>query len=134
MIAERGGQLKPLIIIISLAILIVSGGFITLYALNSEAQRLDEDLSTLEETIKNQNWDTASEKLEDFHSRWDKVRSLWSMLIDHYEIDNIELLLSELVSYVDNKDKNESLSRMSSLKTLIKHIPKKESFNLENIL
>ena len=100
----------------------------------SEAQRLDEDLSTLEETIKNQNWDTASEKLEDFHSRWDKVRSLWSMLIDHYEIDNIELLLSELVSYVDNKDKNESLSRMSSLKTLIKHIPKKESFNLENIL
>lgn len=134
MIAERGGQLKPLIIIVSLTILIVSGGFITLYALNSEAQRLDEDLSTLEETIKNQNWDTASEKLEDFHSRWDKVRSLWSMLIDHNEIDNIELLLSELVSYVDNKDKNESLSRMSSLKTLIKHIPKKESFNLENIL
>lgn len=133
MITERGGQLKPLIIIISLTILIVAGGFITIYTLNSEAQRLDEDLSALEESVKNQNWDSASKKLEKFHRKWDKVSSLWSILVDHYEIDNIELLLSELVSYVDNKDKNESLSRMSSLKTLIKHIPKKESFNLENV-
>jgi predicted PurR-regulated permease PerM len=127
------GKLKPLIIIILLTILIVAGGFMALYTLNSEAQSLDSDLLTLEEAIKNQNWDTASEKLEEFHSKWNKTSSLWSMLIDHYEIDNIELLISQLGSYVKNKDKNEALSNMSSLKTLIKHIPEKESLSLKNI-
>ncbi|MEA4846588.1 MAG: DUF4363 family protein [Clostridiaceae bacterium] len=125
--------MKPLIIIILLTILIVAGGFMALYTLNSEAQSLDGDLLTLEEAIKNQNWDTASEKLEEFHSKWNKTSSLWSMLIDHYEIDNIELLISQLGSYVKNKDKNEALSNMSSLKTLIKHIPEKESLSLKNI-
>lgn len=125
--------MKPLIIIISLTILIVAGGAITLYTLNSEAQKLDSDLSVLEEFIKNQNWNTASEKLEEFHSKWDKASSYWSILIDHYEIDNIELLLSQLASYVKNENKNDAMSSVSSLKTLIKHIPAKESLRLKNI-
>ena len=125
--------MKPLIIIIVLTALIVAGGALTLYALSSESQRLDESLSALESEIENQNWDAALKKLEEFHTKWDKTSSLWTMLIDHYEIDNIELVLSKLVSYVKTQDKNEALSQMSSLKTLIKHIPEKESFNFKNI-
>ncbi len=125
--------MKPLIIIIALTVLIVVGGCLTLYALNSEAQRLNSSLSTLEEDIENQNWDEAAKKLEKFHTKWDKTSFLWSMIIDHYEIDNIELILSKLLSYVKTHEKNEALSNMSALRTLIKHIPAKESFNLKNI-
>lgn len=125
--------MKPLIIIVLFVILIVGGGMVTLYALNSESQRLDANLSSLEEDIRNQNWDSALKKLEEFHSKWDKISSLWSMLVDHYEIDNIELLLSQLASFVKNKNKNDALSCVSSLKTLIKHIPDKESLSLKNI-
>jgi len=134
MIAERGGEkLKPLIIIISLTILIVAGGAITLYVLDSESQRLDDSLSSLGEAIENGNWDNASKRLREFHSTWDRTSSLWSMLVDHYEIDNIELLLSQLASYVKNKNRNDALSSVSSLKTLIKHIPDKESLSLKNV-
>jgi len=126
-------ELKPLIIIISLTILIVAGGSITLYLLNSESQRLDDSLSSLGEAIENGNWDNASKNLKEFNSKWDRTSSLWSMLVDHYEIDNIELLLSQLASYVKNKNKNDALSSVSSLKTLIKHIPEKESLSLKNV-
>jgi hypothetical protein len=125
--------LKPLIIIIVLTTLIVTGGYLTIYALGSESQRLDNSLSALESDIEKQNWAAAMKKIEEFHSKWDKTSSLWSMLIDHFEIDNIELALSQLISYVKTQDKNEALSKMSSLKTLIKHIPEKESFNLKNV-
>jgi predicted PurR-regulated permease PerM len=125
--------LKPLIIIIVLTTLIVTGGYLTIYALGSESQRLDNNLSALESDIEKQNWAAAMKKIEEFHSKWDKTSSLWSMLIDHFEIDNIELALSQLISYVKTQDKNEALSKMSSLKTLIKHIPEKESFNLKNV-
>lgn len=126
--------MKPLLIIITLTLLLIAGGCITLYALNSESQRLNDSLTALEKDIEMQNWEDALEKIVEFHGKWDKVSSLWSMLIDHYEIDNIELILSQLISYVKSQDKNEALSQMSSLKTLIKHIPAKESFNLQNIL
>ena len=126
-------KLKPLIIIISLTILIVAGGSITLYLLNTESQRLDDSLSSLGEAIENGNWDNASKNLKEFNSKWDRTSSLWSMLVDHYEIDNIELLLSQLASYVKNKNRNDALSSVSSLKTLIKHIPDKESLSLKNV-
>lgn len=126
--------MKPLIIIIFLVAVIIIGGCLTLYALDSESQRLDADLSRLEGEIKNQNWDAAEKELEEFHRKWDKTSTLWSMLIDHYEIDNIELALSELVSYVKTRDKNEALAQMSSLRVLIKHIPEKEAFSLKNVL
>ena len=125
--------MKPLLIIIALTLLIIAGGCLTLYALNSESQRLNDSLTSLEKDIERQNWEEALKKLEEFHSKWDKVSNLWSMLIDHYEIDSIELVLSQLISYVKTQDKNEALSQMSSLKTLIKHIPAKESFNLRNV-
>ncbi|HOE57042.1 MAG TPA: DUF4363 family protein [Bacillota bacterium] len=125
--------MRPLIIIIVLALLVVTGGCLTLNALNSESQRLSSNLEELEQHIEKQNWDEASKKLQEFREKWDKVSTLWTMLIDHYEIDNIELILSRLVSYAKNHDKVEALSEMSSLKTLIKHIPDKESFSLKNI-
>jgi predicted PurR-regulated permease PerM len=125
--------MKPLIIIIAFTLLIIVGGCLTLNALNSESQRLNDSLKALEEDIEKQNWEEALKKFEKFHKKWDKVSSIWSMLVDHYEIDNIELVLSQLNSYVKTQDKNEALSQMSSLKTLIKHIPAKESFNLQNV-
>lgn len=126
--------MKPLIIIIVITAVIIVGGFLTLYALDSESERLDNKLSSLEQQINNQNWDAAADNFKEFHSKWDKVSTLWSMLIDHYEIDNIELVLSKLDSYIKTQDKTEALSQLSSLKTLVKHIPEKESFNFKNVL
>ena len=126
--------MKPLIIIVILTILIVAGGWMSLHVIESESARLDHSLSYLERDIESRNWEAASEKLEEFHRKWDKISNIWSMLIDHYEIDNIELVLSKLASYVKTQDKNEALSNMSSLRVLIKHIPAKEAFNLKNIL
>jgi len=125
--------LKPLIIIAALIVIIIAGSCFTLSALGSESQRLAQSLSELEQDIEKQNWEAASEKLGEFHSKWDKVSSIWSMLVDHYEIDSIELALAQLAAYVKTRDKNEALSRMSSLRTLIKHIPEKEAFSLQNI-
>lgn len=126
--------MKPLIIIALLSALIIAGGCLSLYTLDSESKRLDDNLSKLESDIERQNWEDASEKLENFHKKWDRISSFWSMLIDHYEIDSIELALSQLASYVKTRDKSEALSQMSSLRALIKHIPAKEAFSLKNIL
>lgn len=126
--------MKPLIIIIILTVVIIAGGCLSLYTLDLESQRLDSKLSELKADIENQNWDTAEKKLEEFHRKWDKTSNVWSMLVDHYEIDNIELVLSQLASFVKTKEQSEALSQISSLKTFIRHIPEKEALKLKNIL
>ncbi len=103
-------------------------------AIGSESQRLEDSLSELEADIEKQDWESASQKLEEFHKNWDKISNIWSMLIDHNDIDNIELVLSQLASYVKTRNKNEALVEMSSLKTFIRYIPDNEAFKLKNIL
>ena len=125
--------MKPLITIILITILIIAAGCITLYALNSESARLNGSLSLLEQDIENQDWKTAEKKLEEFHRRWDKISGIWSMLIDHNEIDSIELALAQLGSYVKSKEKTEALAQISALEKLIRHIPEKESPSLKNV-
>lgn len=123
-----------MIIIVILTAVIIAGGCLSLYTLDSESQSLDRELSELKADIENQNWVIAEKKLEEFHGNWDKTSNVWSMLVDHYEIDNIELALSQLASFVKTKERSEALSQISSLKTFIKHIPEKEAFKLKNIL
>lgn len=120
-------------IIIAATLIIVVSGWLSLSALDSESERMDHQLKELKSEIENQDWTAAEDKLEEFHSKWDKTSKLWSMLIDHYEIDNIELVLSQLASFVKTKDRSEALSQLSSLRTFVKHIPEKEAFRLKNI-
>lgn len=126
--------MKPVFIILIITAAILVSGILTLQMLNSESERLHESLCTVEDYIDSQNWEKAEKALEKFHKKWDEVSRIWAMLIDHYEIDNIELELSQLSSTISSKDKSLSLSKLSALKTLVKHIPEKESFILENIL
>lgn len=125
--------MKPLMIIIAATLIIVVSGWLSLSALDSESERMDHQLKELKSEIENQDWTAAEDKLEEFHSKWDKTSKLWSMLVDHYEIDNIELVLSQLASFVKTKDRSEALSQLSSLRTFVKHIPEKEAFRLKNI-
>lgn len=126
--------MKPLIIIITFTVLIALAGSLTLYFLDSESVKMDKQLTELKSEIENQDWTAAEKTLDKFHSKWDRTSNTWSMLIDHYEIDNIELVLSQLASYVKTKDKSDALSQLSALKTFVRHIPKKEAFRLKNIL
>jgi hypothetical protein len=126
--------MKPVLIILITTAAILVSGILTQQMLYSESDRLHNSLCTLEDYIISQNWEEAEKTLEKFHKNWDKISRTWAMLVDHYEIDNIELELSQLSSFINSKDKSLSLSRLSALKTLVKHIPKKESFILENIL
>lgn len=123
-----------MIIIVAVTLIIVVSGWLSLSALDSESERMDHQLKELKSEIENQDWAAAEKQLEEFHSKWDKTSNFWSMLVDHYEIDNIELVLSQLASFVKTKDRSEALSQLSSLRTFVKHIPQKEAFRLKNIL
>jgi hypothetical protein len=88
----------------------------------------------LEKHIDSENWDKAATSYKDFKHSWAKVDHVWSMLIDHYEIDYINMDLGELESFIKTKTREDALAKINSLQWLVKHIPEKEFPVLKNIL
>jgi hypothetical protein len=80
------------------------------------------------------NWSNASKNMESIKDSWDKTEKLWGILVDHYEIDNIEMSMTESRKYIETKDTSMSLAELDNLSLMIEHIYNKERINIKNIL
>lgn len=102
------------------------------YLVTSTNQML-EQTSQLNRLIEAEDWPQATSQLNKIHHRWKKEQKIWSLLINHQEIDNVELTLARLQRYIQDRNKVESLVENSVLQHWIEHIPEKEAVSLSNI-
>jgi len=126
--------MKPMLLAIIFLFVIISGSLFTMYYVNYQSDSLQKQLVELERMIDDENWDKADSKYHKFKENWDKIDHIWSMLIDHNEIDYINMYLGELKANIKVKNKDDALAKISSLQWLVKHIPEKEFPTLKNIL
>lgn len=126
--------MKPIIYSFIIVAIIISFGIFTVNMLRNEAENLHIFLLEMEKNIYAEEWEKARNLGNMVKQQWDRYKKIWPMLIDHFEIDNVNIILAELEAYILSNDKTESLSRLAALKILIKHIPERESFIIQNIL
>ena len=126
--------MKPMLLAIIFLIVIISGSLFSMYYISHESDSLQKQLVELEKNIDSENWDKANSLYNDFKHSWSKVDHMWSMLIDHNEIDYINTDLGELEAFIKTKTTEEALAKLNSLQWLVKHIPEKEYPVLKNIL
>lgn len=126
-------NLKHVLIIIVVLALIIGFGYWTLQEVAQSSEVLLSLSLSLEESIKQNLWDEAENRFKKLDSAWQKTKSLWTVLLNHTEIDNIDLTLAKLEQYIKTQEQGLALAEISSLKLLIRHIPEKEKLTLENI-
>lgn len=126
--------MKQLILSIIIIIVILSLGLFTIKTIDNEAENLHALLIEMENDVYKEDWSKANSVAESIEKLWDEYKKEWPMLIDHLEIDNLSSKLVELQAYAINSSKAETLANIAILKVLIKHIPEKESFIIQNIL
>lgn len=125
--------MKQLIYSLVLVIAIIFVGIFTIKMLNKDAESLHTLLVEIEDNVYSDDWSMAQKIIKETKKEWDKYKKVWPMLIDHLEIDNVNTKLAELQAYISSNNKTETLSRLAALKVLIKHIPERESFIIQNI-
>ena len=130
---KNGMTIKVVGLMVILTILIIASGVFAQKLLYNDSVKLGQAIDGVMKDTKTQNWDQAESKLSQLSSSWEGVKHLWSALIDHQEIDNIDVTLSRLQKLVETRDISSSMSEAAALKKFIDHIPDKESISMDNV-
>ncbi len=127
-------SLKVVITIIVLLGIIIGSSVFALKEISAKAQKIEEINLSIQDSIKDSDWAGAKYKLTQLEGRWKQSKKPWTMLIDHVEIDNIDISIEKLKKEIEIK--NTSLATVDSaiLGHFIKRIPDKESVSFKNVL
>jgi len=125
---------KIIIPIVILFLLVIGSSIFATSTLTSSSKNLERQVSQIEDSAKDGSWDKAKESLASVENDWSKTEKVWTVLLDHIEIDNIDTTISRLSMFIEAKDKSLTLGEAAALKQYVKHIPEKDSFKLKNIL
>lgn len=126
--------MRVIITTIIILFLIISGSVTSYNYISSTSRNLVSQLENAEKAIQNQKWTVAQEQLEQTQTSWHKTKYWWTILLNHHEIDNIELSSQRLEQYLMTQDKTLSLAEISALVMLYEHIADTEALTIENIL
>ncbi len=123
------------ITVVAIGFLLILAFGIGAYAyVNSSASQMAGQLKTAEDAIRAQKWELAQGQLASVQQNWDRAKSRWAVLLDHEEIDNIDISIKRLAEYVKSKGSALALGEVSALRLLVEHISDKEAPNIKNIL
>lgn len=131
---KMNSNTKIIILVALILLIIILSGTLTLYYLNLSANKLEYNVKDACVSVRDNQWDAAAKQLEAFGDTWDKTKFSWAILLDHFEIDNIDNSFTKSKKYIESKDFSSALAELEALRQYILHIPQKEGFSLENIL
>ena len=126
--------MRTLTIIVIIIVLLLGGSLASHRYIQTATQSLGAQLETIEQSISAQKWKFAQKELNTAQQRWDKNKTWWTVLLDHQEIDTIDLSMRRLEKYITTQNSSLSLGEVSALKLLVDNIFNSDKFTLSNIL
>lgn len=117
-------------IIIIFIVLLSLGG---IFYVNNTTAGLNEDLSVMEESINNGQWNKARETFKKVNKSWEQATNIFPLILDHAELHDLEITLARIESYIEQKDKANILPEIKISLELLKNIKKQQKMSLQNI-
>lgn len=130
--------MKEACIIVFLIIIVIFGGIAVEKYLTKTSMELVIEIEKLENEINNNKDINENEiilnTITNIENKWDEVEKKWATIVEHIEIDNLEIALLQIKQYIKANDKTEALVKIQETKFLLNHIPEKEKINFKNIM
>ncbi|MGI6224994.1 MAG: DUF4363 family protein [Peptococcales bacterium] len=115
-------------------IIICIFSFYSTFYINETATELINSLNKIEKATIEENWDSVEKGLEYFSREWKRVYSIWEILIEHSEIDNIDISLSYIRAYTENQNSEQTVAELKVLITQFERLRRTERLTIPNIL
>lgn len=125
-------NLKEFFAVLIYALIITS--FLCLFlSLNNSLKSMEKDLENITLNVKNENWETSKNLFNEFNHKYKSKIEKFSILINHREVNEALLYISNVYESLDSKDKSVSLNKLSSLSFVLKNFYKSQLPNYKNI-
>lgn len=125
--------MKSILIILVTLSLILGAGYFTISEVSGTSDMLMSHCLHIKTGVERDCWEEALLQLKEFNGLWENVKLKWTILINHKEIDTIDMTLARIGEYLKTGEKGLALGEISVLELLIKHIPATEKVTLKNI-
>lgn len=125
--------MRMLVFALLIFALLLGFGTYSYYYINDTASALLDSLDPLEENVWSGNWYEAEKKFAMLRAAWDETSPKWTSLLDHQELDNINITMTRVGKFMETKDMPGFMSELAELRMLIEHIPEKEAISIANI-
>ena len=93
-----------------------------------------ESMKEIYELVTRDNWQEANRVYDELMRGWGKHKSLFTILIDHAEMDAIELCLITAGESLKTMNKHDTLDAVAKSIFLFGHIEERNRFSYENVL
>jgi hypothetical protein len=125
--------MKTLIASLVLFAVLLGFGTFSYFYIDHTAKQLVTKVKLVEQNGYKEDWQQAEQEFSALHEKWNTASSKWTALVDHQELDNINISLAKVGEYIKAKDMPGFRSEVAELKLLIRHIPEKEAVNMKNV-
>ena len=102
--------------------------------LRDSAEQICAEVSAVEEALWAEDWAAAEQGITQLEAEWQELAPRWAMLIDHQEMEDVEISLVDLKSAVRRRELQEALKEAAELEYFLRHTPDAERPAWENIL
>ncbi|KLU60438.1 hypothetical protein CEB3_c32890 [Peptococcaceae bacterium CEB3] len=126
--------MRNLKIVAVVLILLLGASFLSFSYISRSAGTLTAQLDRVERSVQDGKWQEAGNELKTAQASWEKTKYWWTILLNHQEIDNIDISMSRVQKYIETKGAVLSLGELSTLRMLVDHVSDNEAFNVRNIL
>ncbi len=114
-------------------IVIISVGIWSNHSLKTSTEELIGNIDEIEQNLQNGQLDAAQQKFQELEKFWEEKSKWWPVILDHQEMDNIEFSMARTGAFLEKESIHLIWGELAELRLMIKHIPEKESFNIQNI-
>lgn len=129
--------MKDLFIAFMILVIIIGGDIIIQKHLEKTTNELVEILENLKEkTVEAKTTNERKEAIEEtkeVDKKWDKINKIWSTVIVHQEIDNIEQAIIRAESNIHNGELDDAIPEIETAIFFVKHVNERENLKLKNI-
>ncbi|OPZ75749.1 MAG: hypothetical protein BWY80_00013 [Firmicutes bacterium ADurb.Bin456] len=113
--------------------IIIATGIWTNYTLKKTTEEFLESIGEIEQSLENDHWEAALERFLKLEKSWEEKSKWWQVILDHQEMDNIEFSMARTGAYLKKGNVPLTWGQLSELRLMIRHIPEREAFNIQNI-
>jgi len=125
--------MRDFAIIIILIVTIFGGGIFTKRYLDDTANQMSSKLEGLKQNIiiaKNtEDRSYIAKEIYKVEEEWKEISDIWSIIVIHQEIDNIEGALIKLKACIENGELEDALQEVETANFFVNHVKEREKVN-----